>query len=100
MPRGQQLSRLVQRKELDLAAADGARLATVGKDGHPGAHAARRRPRRAGYDHELARLASTQGDKRRIHNIELFHCRLLSSKDIGEHSECLEHAAADRRRLV
>ncbi len=76
LPRGQQLARLVQRKELDLAAADGARLATVGKDGHPGAHAARRRPCRAGHDHELARLASTQGDKRRIHNIELFHCRL------------------------
>ena len=38
---GQQLACLVQRKELNLAAADSARLATVGKDGHPGAHAAR-----------------------------------------------------------
>ena len=39
---GQQLASLVQRKELDFAAADGARLAAIGKDGHPGAHAARR----------------------------------------------------------
>ena len=42
LPCGQQLARLVQRKELNLAAADGARLAAIGKDGHPGAHAARR----------------------------------------------------------
>ena len=42
LPRGQQPARLVQRKELNLAAADSARLATFGKDGHPGAHAARR----------------------------------------------------------
>ena len=42
LPCGQQLARLVQRKELDLAAADGTCLAAIGKDGHPGAHAARR----------------------------------------------------------
>ena len=41
LPRGQQLSRLVQRKELNLAAADSARLAAIGKDGHPCAHTAR-----------------------------------------------------------
>ena len=41
LPRGQQLARLIERKELDLAATDGARLATVGKDSHPGAHTAR-----------------------------------------------------------
>ena len=40
LPCGQQLARLVQRKKLNLAAADGARLAAIGKDGHPGAHAA------------------------------------------------------------
>ena len=42
LPCDQQLEGLAQRKELDFAAADGARLATVGKDGHPGAHTARR----------------------------------------------------------
>lgn len=42
LPCGQQLARLVQRKELDLAAADGTCLAAIGKDSHPGAHAARR----------------------------------------------------------
>ena len=42
LPRAQELARLIQRKELDLAAADGTRLAAIGKDGHPGAHAARR----------------------------------------------------------
>ena len=42
LPRGQQLEGLAQCKELDFAAADGTRLATVGKDGHPGAHTARR----------------------------------------------------------
>ena len=42
LPCGQQLACLVQRKEFNLAAADGARLAAIGKDGHPGAHAARR----------------------------------------------------------
>ena len=41
LPRGQQLAGLIPRKELDFAAADGACLATIGKDGHPGAHAAR-----------------------------------------------------------
>ena len=41
LPRGQQLSRLIQRKELNLAAADSARLAAIGKDGHPCAHTAR-----------------------------------------------------------
>mgnify|MGYP007132858267 CR=1 FL=1 len=97
---GQQLARLVQRKELNLAAADSARLAAIGKDSHPCAHTARGRPRRTGHYHQLARLVSTQGGKRRIHHIELFHCRLLSSKDIGEHSKRLEHAAADRCRLV
>ena len=42
LSRAQELARLIQRKELDLAAADGTRLAAIGKDGHPGAHAARR----------------------------------------------------------
>ena len=37
LPCGQQLARLVQRKELDLTATDGARLAAIGKDGPPGA---------------------------------------------------------------
>ena len=39
---GQQLASFAQRKELNLAAADGTRLAAIGKNGHPGAHAARR----------------------------------------------------------
>ena len=42
LPRGQELEGLAQRKELDFAAADGTRLAAIGKNGHPGAHAARR----------------------------------------------------------
>ena len=41
LTRAQELARLVQRKELNLAAADGARLAAIGKDGHPCAHTAR-----------------------------------------------------------
>ena len=41
LSRAQELARLIQRKELNLAAADGARLAAIGKDGHPGAHTAR-----------------------------------------------------------
>ena len=96
LPCGQQPARLIQRKELNLAAADSARLASIGKDSHPCAHAARRRPRRTGHDHELARLASTQGGKRRIHHIELFHCNFLSLEYTGEHGERLEHAAANR----
>ena len=42
LSRSKQLAGLIQRKEFNLAAADGARLAAIGKDGHPGAHAARR----------------------------------------------------------
>lgn len=38
---GQQLARLIQRKELNLAAADSACTAAIGKDSHPCAHTAR-----------------------------------------------------------